>query len=124
VPIVSQEKDVIVVSLNYRLGVLGFLGLGGLLSESNTTGNYGLLDQIAALQWVQQNIGHYGGDPGNVTVFGESAGAISICALIVSPLAEGLFHRVIMESSMCSDIASLSQSTSQGSFCRLLILSQ
>lgn len=84
------------------------------MAESNTTGNYGLLDQIAALQWIQSNIAHYGGDPDNVTLFGESAGAISICGLIVSPLAEGLFHRVIMQSGNCQFDQTLAAGVQKG----------
>ena len=94
------KHDVIVVTFNYRLGVLGFLAHPSLSQEaaSNTSGNYGLLDQIAALQWVQRNIVAFGGDPENVTVFGQSSGSISISALVTSPLAEGLFQRAIGQS--------------------------
>jgi para-nitrobenzyl esterase len=94
------RKDVVVVSLNYRLGVFGFLAHPELTAESshNSSGNYGLLDQIAALRWVKQNVSAFGGNPKNVTVFGESAGATSIGYLLVSPLAKGLFQRAILES--------------------------
>ena len=93
-------KGVIVVTANYRLGVLGFLSHPELSEESEqqSSGNYGLLDQIAALNWIQQNIAAFGGDPNNVTVFGQSSGAISISALTASPLAKGLFHRAIGQS--------------------------
>lgn len=103
-PLYSGEHlarhGVIVVTANYRLGVLGFLSLDELRRESarGTSGNYGLLDQIAALAWVHRNIGAFGGDPGIVTVFGQSSGAISISALVASPMAKGLFHRAIAES--------------------------
>jgi para-nitrobenzyl esterase len=91
---------VIVVTINYRLGVFGFFSLPALTAESphHSSGQYGLLDQIAALQWVQANIAAFGGDPANVTVFGESAGSIDAGVLITSPLAANLFRRVILES--------------------------
>jgi para-nitrobenzyl esterase len=91
---------VILVTINYRLGVMGFFSHPELTAESphHSSGNYGLLDQIAALQWVQQNIAAFGGDPSNVTLFGESAGAVDATTLITSPLAGGLFRRVIAES--------------------------
>lgn len=94
------RRGVIVVTVNYRLGVLGFLAHPELTAESrdNASGNYGLLDQIAALAWVNRNIAAFGGDPDNVTVFGQSSGSISISALIASPLARGLFHRAIGQS--------------------------
>jgi para-nitrobenzyl esterase len=96
---------VVVVTINYRLGPLGFLAHPALSAESSegVSGNYGLLDQMAALRWVQSNIAGFGGDPANVTVFGESAGAISILDLLVSPLAEGLFHKAIVESGILLD---------------------
>lgn len=94
------RRNVILVTANYRLGVLGFLSLPELSKESEhgVSGNYGLLDQIAALQWVQRNIAAFGGDPNRVTVFGQSSGSISISALIASPLARGLFQRAIGQS--------------------------
>lgn len=95
------KKGVIVVNLGYRLGVFGYLADEGLAAESmsGTTGNYGLLDQIKALEWVQDNVSAFGGDPDNVTLAGESAGAASVSALCTSPLSKGLFRRVILESS-------------------------
>ena len=98
-------KGVVVVTINYRLGPFGFLAHRALSAESaaGTSGNYGLLDQIAALAWVQANIAGFGGDPDNVTVFGESAGGISILDLLVSPPAEGLFRRAIVESGIMLD---------------------
>lgn len=94
------RQGVVYVSMNYRLGVLGFLAHPDLSRESDdgTSGNYGLLDQIAALQWVQRNVAAFGGDPRQVTVVGQSAGASAICLLIASPLARGLFQRAIVES--------------------------
>jgi para-nitrobenzyl esterase len=94
------RRGVVVVSMNYRLGVFGFFALPELAAESvrNSAGNYGLLDQAAALRWVHRNIAAFGGDPGNVTIFGESAGASSVSALMASPLAEGLFVKAIGES--------------------------
>lgn len=93
-------RDVVLVSINYRLGPFGFLAHPELSKESEygVSGNYGLMDQVAALEWVQRNIGAFGGDPGNVTIFGESAGGTSVNALCASPLAEGLFHRAIAQS--------------------------
>lgn len=94
------SRGVVVVTINYRLGLFGFLAHPLLSDESatGTSGNYGLLDQIQALQWVQQNIARFGGDPDNVTIFGESAGSLNCTALMLSPLAKGLFHRVIAQS--------------------------
>ncbi len=94
------KKGVVVVSMNYRLNVFGFFAHAELAAESEhqSSGNYGLLDQLAALQWVHQNISGFGGDPANVTIFGESAGSFSVSALMASPLAQGLFQRAIGES--------------------------
>jgi para-nitrobenzyl esterase len=94
------KKGVVVVSFNYRLGVFGFLAHPELTKESGrgASGNYGLMDQVAALRWVQKNIAAFGGDPGNVTIFGESAGSFSVSALMASPLAKGLLHRAIGQS--------------------------
>jgi para-nitrobenzyl esterase len=98
------QGNAIVVTLNYRLGILGFLSDARLsaLSATGASGNYGLMDQQFALRWVQQNIGAFGGNANNVTLFGQSAGAISVCSHIVSPTAAGLFHRAIIESGPCS----------------------
>ena len=98
------RKDCIVVNMGYRLGVFGFYADPQLQEESgnHTTGNYGLLDQIKALEWVRDNIAAFGGDPDNVTLAGESAGGVCVSALCTSPLAKGLFRRVIIESSTCS----------------------
>ncbi|TYL99423.1 carboxylesterase family protein [Bradyrhizobium rifense] len=90
-------KGVVVVSFNYRLGVLGFLAHPDLDADA-PSGNYGLQDQLAALRWVQSNIAAFGGDPDNITLFGESAGAMAVGILMASPLARGLFHKAIGES--------------------------
>ena len=98
------SRGVVVVTLNYRLGTLGFLAHDALATgegEERTTGNWGLHDQITALRWVRDNAASFGGDPNNVTLFGESAGGMSVCALLGSPAAAGLFHRVISESGPC-----------------------
>jgi para-nitrobenzyl esterase len=94
------KKGVVVVSIGYRLGVMGFLAHPGLSAENpqKVSGNYGLLDMIAGLKWVQKNIGKFGGDPGRVTIFGESAGSAAVSILCASPLAKGLLHRAIAES--------------------------
>jgi para-nitrobenzyl esterase len=94
------KKGVVIVTINYRLGALGFLAHPELTAESpdHSSGNYGFLDQIAALKWVQKNIAGFGGDPNRVTIFGESAGSWSVSVLVASPLAKGLFQRAIGES--------------------------
>jgi para-nitrobenzyl esterase len=94
------KKGVIVVTLNYRVDVFGFLSHPGLTAESDhhASGNYGLMDQAAALGWVKRNIAAFGGDPGRVTIFGESAGSLSVSALMGSPIGRGLFQRAIGES--------------------------
>ena len=100
----SERAHAIVVTANYRLGLFGFLALPSLSaeSESGTSGNYGLLDLIAALRWVQTNASAFGGDPSRVLLFGHSAGAHNTCALVASPLATGLFSRAMMMSERCS----------------------
>src|SRR5689334_4614032 len=94
------QKGLVVVTINYRLGIFGFFTHPELTKESshNASGNYGLLDAVAALEWVQKNITAFGGDPRRVTVAGQSAGASAVHALTASPLAKGLFHRAIAES--------------------------
>jgi para-nitrobenzyl esterase len=94
------RKGVVVVSANHRLGLFGFFAHPELTKASGTgaSGNYGLLDQIAALAWVKKNIEAFGGDPANVTIFGESAGSLAVSALVASPLARGLVHKAIGES--------------------------
>ena len=97
------RKGVVLVTINYRLGPFGFLAHPALTAESphGSSGNYGLLDQIAALRWVRDNIAAFGGDAGNVTIFGQSAGSWTVCYLMVSPLAKGLFHKAIGQSGGC-----------------------
>jgi para-nitrobenzyl esterase len=95
-----SKKGVVFVSINYRVGVFGFLAHPGLSAESDNkvSGNYGLLDQVAALKWIRKNIEAFGGDPQKVTIAGQSAGSMSVCALVVSPLAKGLFRGAIAQS--------------------------
>jgi len=99
----ASEHNAVVVAANYRVGSLGFLALNALqeTDPSHITGNYGLTDQLRAMEWVQHHISNFGGDPSRVTIFGESAGAFSVCAHIASPLSSGLFHSAIMESTTC-----------------------
>jgi len=94
------QRGVVVVSINYRLGLMGYLAHPQLSEESEhgVSGNYGTLDQIAALKWVQENVRCFGGDPGDVTIFGESAGGESVAHMMTSPLARGLFHKAMMQS--------------------------
>ncbi|XP_071973116.1 fatty acyl-CoA hydrolase precursor, medium chain-like [Engystomops pustulosus] len=105
----SAYENVVVVSIQYRLGVLGFFSTG----DDKAPGNYGFLDQVAALKWVQENIEDFGGDPGTVTIFGESAGGVSVSSLVVSPLAKGLFHRAIAESGVAIMPALVARSTEE-----------
>lgn len=95
----AATGDVVVVTINYRLGAFGFFMHPSLAEPDGTLeGNYGIYDQIAALKWIRENIVNFGGDPDNVTIFGESAGGMSVGALLASPLTEGLFHRAVMQS--------------------------
>jgi para-nitrobenzyl esterase len=92
-------KGVVLVTINYRLAVFGFLATADLAKEADgTAGNYGLMDMVAALHWVKDNIRNFGGDPENVTIFGESAGSFAVSTLMASPMAKGLFHKAIGES--------------------------
>lgn len=100
---IAVEGDVIVVTVNYRLGIFGFLSLG----DKTTKGNYGLLDQIQALKWIKENIADYGGNPNDVTIFGESAGGFSVGLLTLIPQNKGLFHRAIHESGTANSLFSL-----------------
>ena len=95
---VWPAKDVIGVTLNYRLGPMGFVCLQALAEEAGHTGNYGLYDQMTAIRWVRDNIAAFGGDPDNMTIMGQSAGAASVQLQCQSPLTEGLFHRAVMSS--------------------------
>jgi para-nitrobenzyl esterase len=112
----AEREDAVVVTINYRLGAFGFLALPELTAESarHASGNYALLDQIAALQWVQNNIARFGGDPLRVMIFGESAGAMNTCMLLASPLAQGLFEAALIESGNC-DAPPLAVREAQGS---------
>jgi para-nitrobenzyl esterase len=101
-------KGIVLVTINYRLGVFGFLALPELASESGGfSGNYGLLDMVAALEWVKGNIADFGGDPDNVTIFGESAGSFAVSTLMAAPSARGLFHRAIGESGGALNLGAL-----------------
>ncbi len=98
----ARRGDVVLVTVNYRLGPLGFLRLADLTNgKIPAGGNEGILDQIAALEWVRDNIAEFGGDPGNVTIFGESAGGMSVGTLLAAPGARGLFHKAIPQSGAC-----------------------
>lgn len=102
---IYAQRGIVRVSINYRLGPLGYAAFRELIGEHPDqpgAGNYGLLDQLAALRWVRDNIGAFGGDPANVTIFGESAGGVSVCAVLASPLATGLFARAIIQSGVCT----------------------
>jgi len=104
----SVRGDVVVVTINYRLGALGFLNLNEVTKgKIPATGNEGLLDQVFALEWVRDNISRFGGDPDNVTIFGESAGAMSVGVLLAMPGAHGLFHRAILQSGAAHHVSSL-----------------
>lgn len=94
------RRGILVVSINYRLGILGYMAHPALSAESSdhVSGNYGLLDQIEALRWIKRNIAAFGGDPDNVTIAGESAGALSVMYLMAAPSAKGLFHKAVLES--------------------------
>ncbi|MHB1936650.1 MAG: carboxylesterase/lipase family protein [Acidobacteriaceae bacterium] len=99
------REGIVVVSLNYRLGAFGFFAYPALSTESRhrVSGNYGHLDQVAALRWVRRNIARFGGDPTQVTIAGQSSGALDICNLMASPIAAGLFQRAILQSGVCVD---------------------
>ncbi|MFK7913331.1 MAG: carboxylesterase/lipase family protein [Pseudomonadales bacterium] len=96
-------RDVVLVSVNYRLGAFGFLAHPALAAETDddSSGNFGLMDKLAALRWVQDHIAAFGGNPDNVTIFGQSAGSMSVCALMAAPQARGLFHKAIGQSAAC-----------------------
>ncbi len=111
------RKGVVLVSINYRLGPLGFLAHEALTAESEhgSSGNYGLLDKLAALRWVRDNAAAFGGDSGRVTIFGQSAGSMSVCSLAASPLAAGLFQRAIGQSAGCfTPLEDLAQAERRG----------
>ncbi|MEJ3750725.1 carboxylesterase family protein [Actinomycetes bacterium KLBMP 9797] len=99
----AAAADVVVVTVNYRLGPLGFLSTPVLDRDGQPSGNYGLQDQTAALRWVRRNAARFGGDPHNVTLFGQSSGARSVCAHLAAPASRGLFHKAIMQSGPCAN---------------------
>ncbi|MCY4130440.1 MAG: carboxylesterase/lipase family protein [Gammaproteobacteria bacterium] len=101
--VLAAQGDVVVVTINYRLGLLGFLDLSSLSSEFTGSGSNGILDQILALKWVRDNIADFGGDPENITIFGESAGGHSVMSLLASHEADGLFHKAIAHSPGTTD---------------------
>ncbi len=112
----AADNGVVVVAMNYRLGMFGFLAHQALTAEDPaqpSSGNYGIMDQTAALRWVRDNIRAFGGDPDNVTIFGQSAGGVSVCAQLASAQAAGLFHRAVIQSGPCetpmSTLAAVSQ---------------
>uniref|UniRef100_A0A669F0W0 Carboxylic ester hydrolase n=1 Tax=Oreochromis niloticus TaxID=8128 RepID=A0A669F0W0_ORENI len=118
----AAYQDVVVVLIQYRLGLLGFLSTG----DEHIPGSCGLLDQVEALKWIQQHIHNFGGDPGLVTIFGESAGGVSVSLLLLSPLSDGLFHRAIAESGtaamnvlMANDPLPMAQAVANASGCSL-----
>lgn len=110
-----SQLGAVVVTTNYRVGVFGFLAHEALTQESphHVSGNYGLLDMVAALRWVQRNISRFGGAAGNVTIFGQSAGASGVCYLMASPRTEGLFHKAIMQSQGAYNLDPTLQMTEQ-----------
>ena len=123
-PVRLLRHGVVVVTINYRLGAFGFLAHPALTAESpaHASGNYGLMDQQAALQWVRRNIRSFGGDPSRVTIFGESAGGLSVHSHLASPLSAGLFHRAIVESGAYSlTQPSLSQAEALGEVVATLV---
>ncbi|NUU20622.1 MAG: carboxylesterase family protein [Streptomycetaceae bacterium] len=110
----ADRDHVIVISINYRLGALGYLAVPGFDAETREgSGNWGLLDQIAAVRWTRDNIGAFGGDPRNITVTGQSAGSGSICGMLASPLATGLFAKAILESGPCTLLGARPLATAQ-----------
>ncbi|HUT54656.1 MAG TPA: carboxylesterase family protein [bacterium] len=111
----AERGDVAVVTINYRLNVFGFLAHPALRAEdaNQSTGGYGSLDQVAAIKWVHDNIAGFGGDPGNVTIFGESAGGWSVCTMLATPLNQGMIARAILESGGCEASAPLEKGYEQ-----------
>jgi len=109
----ARQTGAVVVTVNYRLGAMGFLATAGLEGETRdgVSGNFGMLDQQAALRWVRTNIGHFGGDPGRVTIAGESAGGRSVCTQLASPTAKGLFRAGIIESGAYDDCTARTRET-------------
>jgi para-nitrobenzyl esterase len=110
----ASQEPTVVVTINYRLGLLGYLGHPALDAEGHDFGNYGLMDQQMALQWVKQNIAKFGGDPNNVTLGGQSAGSTSTAAAVISPASAGLFHRAIFQSGALLNVAPLELAEQRG----------
>jgi para-nitrobenzyl esterase len=112
----AAEKGVVIVTINYRLGPFGFLSHREFAEEdpNHSAGNYGLLDQVKSLEWVKENIANFGGDPDNVTIFGESAGGWSVCNLLACPRAAGLFEKAIIQSGGCDTVLTAEQGYSLG----------
>ncbi len=112
----AERTGVVVVTVNYRLGPLGFFASSALTKESpdGSAGNYGILDQIAALKWVKENIKAFGGDADKVIIFGESAGAVNTCVHVASPLSKGLFHAALMQSGVCTGSTTLKEAENIG----------
>ncbi|KAM4636908.1 pyrethroid hydrolase Ces2e-like [Discoglossus pictus] len=113
----STSEDTVMVSVQYRLGMLGFFSTG----DDKAPGNNGLMDQVAALQWVQENVKDFGGDPDSVTIFGESAGGWCVAAHVLSPLSKGLFHRAVAESGVALVPGSLISKAEEFSFVRNVV---
>lgn len=111
----ARDGEVVVVTINYRLNVFGYFAHPALREKDpdQSTGNYGSLDQVAAIEWVRENIKGFGGDPDNITIFGESAGGRAVCTMLATPLARGMFHRAIVESGGCETSAGLEKGYEQ-----------
>ncbi|XP_028635090.1 acylcarnitine hydrolase-like [Grammomys surdaster] len=117
--LLTATEDLVVVIIQYRLGVLGFFSTG----DEHARGNWGYLDQVAALRWVQQNIAYFGGNPDRVTIFGQSAGGTSVSSHVVSPMSQGLFHGAIMESGVAL-LRLLISNTSETDYTKVATLSE
>jgi para-nitrobenzyl esterase len=108
----ARTEDVVLVTVNHRLGVFGYLHLGEIAGERYaSSGNAGMLDLVAALEWVRDNIASFGGDPGNVTIFGQSGGGGKVCIMMAMPAAKGLFHRAIAQSGICLKAKTIDEAT-------------
>src|SRR5690606_40725324 len=110
----AEKGDVVLVSVNHRLNILGFLDLSSFGDEYADSANVGMLDVVAALQWVNKNIQKFGGDPDNVTIFGESGGGGKVGTLLSMPAAQGLFHKAIIQSGALVNVMTKEKSTSVG----------
>ena len=112
----ATHGDVILITINHRLNVLGYLNLAAYGDEYAESSNAGMLDIVRALEWVRDNIGNFGGDPGNVTIFGQSGGGGKVCTLMAMPSAQGLFHKAIVESGAMMSVGTEESSQSAGRF--------